>query len=190
MKLQDLFEMVASAGMFPEYNPNMLPIIVNRLSQAKPLQQIRDNCTLCQLDNYFVLKKQDQVVGWMMVSDVVINNQPYKHVDMFYIIPEYRKTGAGQWLFFAVRQHFGDIAFVADQGISSGGEGMIISGKLKGYNNMYVLNKKTGEKNKIDNLVIDDPDCCYLFETATLQLGIPTPGFEEPIVFYEYFDPF
>lgn len=192
MKLKDLFnlqEMAFSAGTFPEYADWQIDIMINRMKDAEVITQLRDNCWLCKMDDYMLIKKGEEVVCWMMVGDIKIAGTTYKHVDMFYVFPQYRKTGAGQWLFMAVRSHF-NMPFVADHGISKGGEGMILSGKLKGYNHMFILNKKTGEKQPIDNLVVDDPDYCYLFETVEIRFGIPTPGFDKPPIFYELFESF
>src|SRR5690606_33604591 len=131
-----------------------------------------------------------EIVGWVQLSPIQINQKNYLHIDIFYILPTYRNSGAAQWLFFAVKQYSGQ-PIIADGAISTSAEKMLIKAITNKLNNVFVLDKVTGKKQQFDGQLINDENLCYLFERVNVEMGyIGLPGSTSLDTFYMLFENF
>jgi len=63
------------------------------LQHAEPV--VRINCTteLCMLDNFYCVKRNDNILAWIELDDdTIINSEDYHTVKVIYVLPEQRDT--------------------------------------------------------------------------------------------------
>jgi len=145
----------------------------SQIHDATKLMDVSSSLSLWQKGEFFVLKKdQSVVVGYVKMSEIefiTLPKQIFNHIDLVYILPEFRKTPAIKWLIYAVKEK-AKYPVVADGAIFKGGQDLILSMKKLGMSRIFAFNKITGQKQELSGL-INDPDYCYIFESTRLGFG-------------------
>ena len=103
------------------------------------------------------------------LDPVTIAGINYYNVAGLFISKPYRKGSALYWLLYAVKEIV-DLPVVADGPIFADGGDLINAIQKHKFLNVSVLNKETGKKEKLTDLINADNQC-YLFETARLGFG-------------------
>lgn len=147
MKLKDLVEMAFKTGTtFPGYTPDQLQIALNSFKDAEELTKCEDG-KFCLIKNgsFYALKRVDdsQILGWTQLQDVDLNGEAYKHVNIIYTIPEFRKAGVAFLLLHTLKEIM-NTPLLLDGAVFNDGEAFINSLSQRKVFSIKTLNKKTG----------------------------------------------
>jgi hypothetical protein len=170
VKFQEIVTDAYNFCDFPE--PDDYDYLIKVMTaNSHQIAEVNVGVTLHKNLNWYFLKKGDDVVGGIKLSPITISGKNYRHVDVVYILPQFRKTSAIKWLLYAVKETESD-PVVADGAIFTGGQQLINSLIRHNATNVYSLSKSTGEKRKLKaGELINDSDQCYLFEANNLGFG-------------------
>ena len=169
MKSNEFTPEATQFGEFPDDKVDH-QFIDAEIDGAVKITDISETLSLWEKDKYLILKKdQALLVGFVKISRDRLLGNIYSHIDLIYIVPNFRKTSAIKWLLYAVKE-FAKDPIIADGAIFAGGQDLINSLGKYGMATPSVLNKITGEKTKLVE-PINDPDLCYIFESTKLGPG-------------------
>lgn len=169
MRADEFMSEATNFSQFPDTDLD-LKFLLSQLSNAVKLVDITANLSLWQKGQLYALfKDQIQFVGYVKISEREIAGKTYSHVDLIYIIPEFRKTSAIKWLIYAVKENT-RFPIIADGAIFKEGQSLILSLIRHNASRVSALNKITGQKTQIDSL-INDPELCYIFEANQVGFG-------------------
>jgi hypothetical protein len=139
-------------------------------STAKKIKQIATDRFMWVGDNgWYFISKNDTLVGGIKFANKLIAGNAYKHVDVIYIMPEYRKTSAAYWLIYAIKEIIA-LPIIADGAIFTDGQDLIAALIKHKASRVSAINTKTGEVSPL-NGPINDTTLAYLFEANNLGFG-------------------
>jgi hypothetical protein len=154
-------------GDWPESGPDR---ITKLFQTAKKIKQIAKQYYIWVSDNgWYFLSKGDELTGGIKFSNKLIVGNAYKHVEVIYILPEYRKTSAAHWLIYGIKEIIA-LPIIADGAIFTGGQELITALIKHKASRVSSINTKTGEISPLNGL-INNPDLAYLFEANNLGFG-------------------
>jgi hypothetical protein len=167
MKTHEFIIDAFSFGDWPETGTDR---IVALFQTAKKIKQVAKNYFIWVGDNgWYFLSKGDTLVGGIKFVNKLIAGDVYKHVEVIYILPEYRKTSAAYWLVYAIKEIIA-VPIIADGAIFTGGQELIASLIKHKASRVSAINTKTGEKFALSG-EINDTELAYLFEANNLGFG-------------------
>lgn len=67
--------------------------ITAKLKSSKPIARINCTTELCMLNNFYCIKRNDNILAWIELGDdAIINGEDYHTVKVIYVLPEQRDT--------------------------------------------------------------------------------------------------
>jgi GNAT superfamily N-acetyltransferase len=163
MKINEMTEAFA-VGPFPE--PDSLEYLKKvTLDGATKIKDITAKLSLYQNGPWYSLVNSDGLTGGVKLLPKTILGTIYTHVEVIYVLPQYRKTNVAKWLIYAIKE-VAEHRVIADGAIFSGGEELLQHHMMQAK----VLNKKTGDIEPLTKIKYD-PDKCYVFEQTTVGFG-------------------
>ena len=189
MEIAEILE-AFTAGPLPsissaDYQSSYGPL----LASATKAADVRANLELFNYNNriYLLVKDKTTIIANLNLSPVKIAGKQYLHVDGIFVREEFRKKQALYWLLYSVKEVL-TLPLVADGAIFSDGQALILAIKKHSMFNAKRLDKNTGEKFPLTDL-IHDYDSCYIFESTKLGFGIDFfKGTDLPFVWYPLFE--
>jgi len=145
-----LKEMAYKTGLdFPVYTSQQLEDVIYYFKSASHITNLEQDgrFSLYKKDNFYILrdKEGDITYGWANVSPITLNQTTYQHLQLIYVLPQYRKTGVSKVLFHGIKQTT-NTPIVIDGPIFKAGEKFIDSLSKTEHYNIWVFNKKTNTK--------------------------------------------
>lgn len=149
MKLRDLYEMAFKTGTkFPDYNEDQLKNAVEALAGAKELTKCEDGkfCVIESTHGFYALKRihDSRILGWVQLQDMTFHNKEYKHINIIYTIPEFRKAGVAFLLLHALKEILHK-PLLMDNAVFNDGEAFVNSLLQRKVFSIKTLNKQTGD---------------------------------------------
>lgn len=144
-----LEEMAYRTGsLYREYTPEQIAQVIQYTKDAKEVTKLEDGgaFALYQKDNFYILRDGEGNItyGWIGISDTTFHQKSYKHLDIVYILPQFRKKGLSQILFHAVKEIV-NAHIIIDGPVFARGEDFINSLAKRSLITARVHDKKTGQ---------------------------------------------
>jgi hypothetical protein len=156
-------------GPFPEHG-SAAEFTDRAFTGSGKIEDVSAQLSLYRKEGWLTVVKNNSIlIGGVHLSLKQILGKQYQHVDIIYILPEFRHTTAIKWLLYAIKE-YADYPVIADGAIFKDGGKLISSMSKYGASQIKSLNKITGEKIPIAG-PINDPDLCYIFESTRLGPG-------------------
>lgn len=169
MKMAEILE-AFSMGKMPEPDDaQYLAFHTNELKNAAKVADISKTASLFNRDGFYYLVNKGVLQGHIKLSNVSLLGKNYLHVDGIFIRSAYRKTAAASWLLYGVKEIMTE-PVIADGATFADGGKLIQSILAHAYFRVSVLNKLTGEKEKLLGEINDD-DKCYMFEQTSMKFS-------------------
>ena len=170
MRIAEIIEAIS----FGKINDNQFDILYlekeAKLNSVK-VSDINNHLSLYKNNQYLSLfKNTDTLIGLIKLSTRIIYKEKYSHIDIIYIVPEFRHTSAIKWLIYSVKET-NNMPVIADGTIFKDGEDLILSLIRHSASLVSALDKTTGQTTKI-TAPINDTNLCYLFEANRLGFKI------------------
>ena len=165
MKYNEVF----SFGDFPEKNIDYNKLSNSLLNNPDNIIQVHEKLFIYITNDYHALVKNNNILGFIKLTNSFIKDKEYNNIDLIYIIPNYRNTSALYKLIYYVKE-FINKPILADGAIFTGGQNLINKFLSNNLARVSVINKKTGEKKPFTNF-INDPNYSYMFESTFLGFG-------------------
>jgi hypothetical protein len=92
-KVMNTVEIVGNTRSDAQLSAAAIDSTAAKLKGAEPV--VRINCTteLCMLDNFYCVKRNDNILAWIELGDdTVINGEDYHTVKVIYVLPEQQGT--------------------------------------------------------------------------------------------------
>ena len=170
MNVSEIIEEAIQFGSMNDASVDLKYIYAAYVDGSTKIADVDHNLSLYKKDNWYsLLKNNIDLVGYTKISSQTIAGKRYSHVDLIYILPEYRNGTAIKWLLYAIKEK-SEFPIIADGAIFKGGQSLINSLIRHNASLVCALNKNTGEKSKISE-PINDVNYCYLFESTNLGFG-------------------
>lgn len=140
------------------------------ISNPDKVIQVHETLSIYITNEYHSLVKNNStLLGFVKLSNNTIHDIEYQHIDLIYILPEFRNSRAIYRLLFYVKEYT-STPIIADGAIFKDGQSIIQKFLTNNLARVSILNKNTGEVSPFSGLV-NDPDLCYIFESTMLGFG-------------------
>ena len=152
-------ETINSPNTSVELSPAEIESTAAALQLAEPV--VRINCTteLCGLDNFYCVKRNDNILAWIELGDdVVVNGEDYHTIKVIYVLPEQRDTPIVSACLLALAGEL-EYPLILKNNLFGYGSGVFKSGKelvnALGKNTRFevsALNTDTGKRTPVWSL--------------------------------------
>jgi hypothetical protein len=160
------------AGEFQEYSPEQIAGVVTYVADAPELTKFEGGkFSLHKKDKYYILKKNDQLVGWLTLGDTTYLGQQYYSFDLIYIMPQYRNTRATLLLVYGVKELL-DKPIIVDGMLFVKGRELLNAVYTRDRYKISTVDKKTGERTRYrpSDLVVDKDKNFVIIESTGMGL--------------------
>jgi hypothetical protein len=152
-------EAISSPNPSAELLSTEVESTIASMQHAEPV--VRINCTteLCMLDNFYCVKRNDNILAWIELGDdKVINGEDYHTIKVIYVLPEQRDTPIVSACLLALMGEL-EYPLILDNNLFGYGSGVFKSGKelvnALGKNTRFevsALNIDTGKRTPVWSL--------------------------------------
>jgi hypothetical protein len=145
------------AGEFADYSQEQIDGVVEYVRDAPEITKFEGgNFSLHKKDKYYIIKKNDQLVGWLTLGDNTYDGQQYYTFELIYILPQFRKTKATLLLVYGVKELL-DKPVIVDGMLFVDGKDLLNAVYARDRFKISTVDKKTGERTpyRPSDLVVD-----------------------------------
>lgn len=191
--LKHLREMALKAGKFEEYGKEIVSDSQKYFSDATEITKLEGGkFSLVKKDEFYGLYKGDVLVGWVKITPRSMFRVVYSHIDVVYILPEFRKGKVVPIFLYALKEIL-DKPIMVDGAIFDDGEKLIDAIHKRKLYPVYNINKKTGDKTeyKPGTIDYDNEKSFFVIESVTkdgLYVDNITPGNSKYKVYFSRFE--
>lgn len=156
------------AGEFTEYSSEQLAGVVDYVKDASEITKFEGGkFSLHKKDKYYIIKKNDQLVGWLTLGDNTYDGQQYYTFELIYILPQFRKTKATLLLVYGVKELL-DKPVIVDGMLFADGKDLLNAVYTRDRFKISTVDKKTGERTPYTpaDLVIDKDKNFVIIEST------------------------
>jgi hypothetical protein len=153
-------------GPFPESDKVAFLDLYN---DAEIVTQVNADTIILKNSDWYLISSNNSAQGGIKISQTSLLSNNYNHVDLIYILPEFRQTKAIFNLIYYVKELLTGPT-LADGAIFKDGGKLLKAMSRSSLARVGIIDKTTGEILPFTD-TINDPEKCYIFESTGLGFG-------------------